>query len=148
MLEDKELILAKPHSFMNLSGGPVKMLSKEFKVPLENCIILLDHFNLSFGKMKLQTEGSSGGHNGLQNIIQVLNTQKIPRIRIGIDPPPQSMEFVSYVLENFLEDQERHLPLIFNNIVDSLELWIQRGPADVMNKYNNKSFLNTPKRPK
>ena len=96
---DKTLVLAKPQSFMNLSGKPVSQLLKEYKLSPDHLVVIHDDLDLPEGSIRLKAAGGHGGHNGLRSLIDMLGTRDWPRIRIGIGRPPGSMDPAKYVLE-------------------------------------------------
>jgi peptidyl-tRNA hydrolase, PTH1 family len=99
----QKLLLAKPQTYMNLSGESVLKIKSKFKIENENILILLDDIDLEVGKIRYRKEGSGGTHNGLKNIVQLLGTQSVPRLRIGIGNDTR-MDLADYVLSN-INDQ-------------------------------------------
>lgn len=116
---DKELILAKPQSFMNLSGGPLSKLIKKENIALDHFIVINDDLDVAEGKVKLKPKGSANGHNGLRSIIQKIGSQDFCRIRCGIGRPPQGMDPAKYVLKR-LSPHEKEL--FTSEIADAIEL--------------------------
>ena len=93
----QKVILAKPQTYMNLSGESIREIADFYKIEPENIIILCDDINLSEGQLRIRLKGSAGGHNGLKNIISHLGTQEFPRIRIGVGEKPRGMDLADYV---------------------------------------------------
>lgn len=130
------LILAKPQTYMNLSGQAVAALVKFYKIPLENLIVVYDDVDLPFGILRLRPGGGSGGHKGMASIIERLGTQDFPRLRIGVDRPPGRMEAADYVLQDFNPNQVESLPFILDRAVEALLFYVSQGLTTAMNKYN------------
>ncbi len=128
------LILAKPQTFMNLSGQAVASLARFYRVPHENLLVIYDDVDLPFGTIRLRPGGGSGGQKGMASIIERLGTQDFPRLRIGIDRPPGRM--AAYVLQNFNPGEVETLPLILDRAADAVLLFITQGLAAAMTKFN------------
>jgi PTH1 family peptidyl-tRNA hydrolase len=132
----RRLILAKPQTYMNLSGQAVAPLLRFYKVPPENLLVAYDDVDLPFGVLRLRPSGGSGGQKGMQSIIRTLGTEEFPRLRVGIDRPPGRMEASDYVLHDFSKDQAEALPEILDRGVEALLTFIDEGLDAAMNKYN------------
>lgn len=132
----KRLILAKPQTYMNLSGQAVAPLVRFYKVPLENLLVAYDDVDLPFGLLRLRPSGGSGGQKGMQSIISTLGTEEFPRLRVGIDRPPGRMEASDYVLQDFSKDQVEALAEILDRGVEAVLTFIDEGLDAAMNKYN------------
>ena len=137
-LNGHKVILAKPQTFMNLSGQSVQALVNFYKLPLENIIIVHDDLDLPFGVLRIRPEGGAGGQNGIRSIIEKLGTNIFPRMRLGIDRPPGRMDAAAYVLQDFNKDQAEVLPTLLDKAVDGLNTWLLAGITEAMNKFNNK----------
>jgi PTH1 family peptidyl-tRNA hydrolase len=105
-IEEKDVVLAKPDTFMNLSGRSVVELCKRYRIPLSQIIIIHDDVSLSVGKLRVRQQGSSGGHNGVQSIVDYLKTKEFPRIRIGIGSPSEGGDMAEFVLSRFEEGEK------------------------------------------
>ncbi len=138
MLEGHKVILAKPQTFMNLSGQSVQALVNFYKLPLENIIIVHDDLDLPFGMLRIRPEGGAGGQNGIRSIIEKLGTNIFPRMRMGIDRPPGRMDAAAFVLQDFNKEQAEALPTLLEKAVDGLNTWLMAGITEAMNKFNNK----------
>ena len=101
MLEGQKVILAKPQTFMNLSGESVRAMVDFYKVSPDEVIIVYDDISLEPGQLRIRTKGSAGGHNGIKNIIAHLGTQEFPRIKVGVGEKPKYMDLADYVLSRF-----------------------------------------------
>lgn len=137
-IDGGKVIVAKPQTFMNLSGQSVQSLVNFYKVPLDNIIIVHDDLDLPFGVLRIRPDGGAGGQNGIRSIIEKLGTQAFPRLRMGIDRPPGRMEAADYVLQDFNKDQSAELPALIEKTVEGLNSWLEDGISEAMNKFNNK----------
>ncbi|MDR1923367.1 MAG: aminoacyl-tRNA hydrolase [Planctomycetaceae bacterium] len=127
-----------PTTYMNRSGLSVAEAVRFYKIPHEDVLIVCDDLNLPFTKLRLRSEGGSGGQKGLADILRVLGTEKVPRLRFGIGEPPGQMDAADYVLMNFTEKEREMLQIALKEAADATLHWINYGIADTMNKYNNK----------
>lgn len=128
------VILAKPQTYMNLSGESVMELCNYFKIPVENIVVMYDDISLDVGKIRIRQKGSAGGHNGMKNIIYHLQSDEFPRVRFGIGEP--SGDLADYVLSNFSKDETKILIECAKNVPDITELIIKGNILKAMNKYN------------
>jgi peptidyl-tRNA hydrolase, PTH1 family len=133
---EKRLILAKPQTFMNLSGKAVSSLLRFYKVPLENLLVIHDDLDLPVGTLRLRPEGGSAGQKGLGSVIELLGTENFPRLRIGIGRPPGRMETMDYVLEAFSEGDFVLLEEILNRGEQAIKVFIVDGIVTAMNQFN------------
>lgn len=132
----REVVLAKPLTYMNRSGQAVKYLVRQYEVDLQRLLVLIDDIHLEPGRIRLRKNGSAGGHNGMQDIIEKLETKQIPRLRIGIGQDFRRGELVDYVLSPFTQEQR---PFVDEALVKSrqaIELFIREGTEEAMNRYN------------
>ncbi|MDR0608614.1 MAG: aminoacyl-tRNA hydrolase [Planctomycetaceae bacterium] len=130
------VLLLAPTTYMNRSGLSVGEAVNFYKIPNEEILIVCDDLNLPFTKLRFRTEGSSGGQKGLADVLRVLGTEKIPRLRIGIGQPPGQMDAADYVLMNFTEKERIDLELTLKQAADAVECWVRFGITEAMNKYN------------
>ncbi|MCS6907041.1 MAG: aminoacyl-tRNA hydrolase [Anaerolineales bacterium] len=140
--ELKTLILAKPQTFMNLSGSAVGALVRFYKVPVEQLMVIYDDIDLPFGTLRMRPGGSSGGHKGMQSILERLGRQDIPRLRIGVGRPKSSRLAAEYVLEKFSPQESLELPSILNRAVQALQDWTRLGIVEAMNRHNVNLLAN------
>ena len=133
---DYKLILAKPQTFMNLSGQSVQGLAHFYKIPLENLIILSDDLDLPFGTIRIRASGGPGGQRGLGSILEMLGTKDVQRLRIGIGRPPGRMPPAKYVLQNFSRDEEKSLSEILDRGADAVFAFVEHGLNKAMNDFN------------
>ena len=132
---EEDVMLFKPTTYMNLSGTAVKELTDYFKISPEDIIVIYDDMALEVGHIRLRLEGSSGGHKGMANIIDLLHTQEIKRIRIGIGEPGE-WDTVDYVLSKPLKDERPLIEEAINNAVEAVKEAIKSDFARAMNKFN------------
>lgn len=134
--EDHKLILAKPQTYMNLSGQSVQGLVNFYKIPLTNVMILSDDLDLPFGTIRIRASGGPGGQRGLSNILEKLGTKDVPRLRLGIGRPPGRMDPAYYVLQNFSRDDMRSISEILDRAADAALEFVKNGLNAAMNKFN------------
>ncbi len=137
-LENSEVVLLLPHSFMNNSGMVVKQAVMSKRIDPENILIVCDDFSLGFGQIRMREQGSDGGHNGLSSIIEHLGTKEFSRLRLGIGPIPAHKNAVDFVLEDFRLDEKRKLPEFLTAAADCCRAWTSETLATVMSRYNQK----------
>jgi len=133
---DNEVILAKPMTYVNLSGEAVELLVRNFQVPLSDLLVVYDDVNLELGKIRIRKKGSSGGHNGLNSIIDKLNCDEFPRLRIGIGRPSAEISFRDYVLSPFSDEENEVIEQVIERAADAVICIISEGINAAMNKYN------------
>ena len=139
----QKVILAKPQTYMNLSGESIREIADFYKIEPENIIILCDDINLSEGQLRIRLKGSAGGHNGLKNIISHLGTQEFPRIRIGVGEKPRGMDLADYVLGRFPKEQQAVMEEAYRDAADAACMMIEEGADAAMNHYNRKHKENS-----
>jgi PTH1 family peptidyl-tRNA hydrolase len=135
-LGEVRLVLAKPQTFMNLSGQSVSGLLRFYKVPLERLLIIHDDLDLPVGTLRLRPGGGSAGQKGLASTIQQLGTQEFPRMRIGIGRPPGQMDAADYVLHGFDRGDEDIVNLMLDKAVDAARTFALEGLEKAMNTFN------------
>ena len=135
-LAEVPVTLARPRSYMNLSGGPVAALSAFYKIPPERVVVIHDELDIPFGAVRLKLGGGDNGHNGLRSITQALGTRDYYRVRFGIGRPPGRMDPAVYVLRDFTAAERKDLPLFVDRCADATETLIARGLADAQNAYH------------
>jgi PTH1 family peptidyl-tRNA hydrolase len=130
------LILAKPQTFMNLSGQATASLVRFYKVPLENLLVAYDDVDLPLGALRLRPQGGSAGQKGMASIIERLGTDRFPRLRLGVDHPPGRMEAAAYVLQDFSSAEEQLLTPTLTRSVDAVLVFASQGLEAAMNQFN------------
>lgn len=134
--EGRKIILAKPQTYMNLSGDSVGSLLRYYKVPLTQLIVAHDDLDLPVGTLRLRPGGGSAGQKGIASTINKVGTQNFPRLRIGIGRPPGQMVAADYVLQDFSKaDQEIMAPTL-DRAVDAIKLFVREGLDAAMNQFN------------
>ena len=134
--EGKRLVLAKPQTFMNLSGQPVGSLVRFYKIPHEQLLVVYDDVDLPLETLRLRPGGGSAGQKGMGSIIERLGTQDFPRLRVGIDSPPGRMDAAAYVLQDFLVAEQPTVEIMLERAVDAILLFVKDGLDAAMNRYN------------
>lgn len=133
----QSVLLVCPTTFMNRSGLSVREAAKFYKIPNEEILVVCDDLNLPFARLRIRSEGGSGGQKGLQDIITHLG-DTIPRLRFGIGDPPGNMDAADYVLANFTEKECKELPLELKRAAEAIETWVVSGIEETMNRFNSK----------
>ena len=136
MYEDRKLILAKPQTYMNLSGQSVQGLLHFYKLPLENMLVAHDDLDIPFGTIRIRPGGGPGGQSGMASTIEQLGTKDFPRLRIGIGRPPGRMDPAAYVLQDFSRDEMKILSEILDRAADAALEFVMNGLDKAMNKFN------------
>jgi len=131
-------ILAKPLTFMNLSGAAVVGLLQFYKVPVEEQLVIVDETQLDLGRLRIRLEGSAGGHNGLKSLIASLGTMGFPRLRIGVGRGDTRRDLADHVLARFDADERDVIAEAIERAADAAEHFVAEGPAATMNRYNRK----------
>lgn len=133
----EDVIVAKPQTFMNLSGESVREIKDWYKIENENIIVIYDDISLPVGKLRIRPKGSAGGHNGIKNIIYQTGSEVFPRIKIGIGAPQHSgYDLKDYVLGKFSNDEIKILVQSVIRAADAVEEIILSGCTSAMNKFN------------
>lgn len=134
--EGNKLVLAKPQTYMNLSGQSVSGLCNFYKAPLDHLLVIHDDLDLPAGTLRLRPSGGSGGQKGLASIIERLGTQDFARLRIGIGRPPGQMDPADYVLEDFTPAEREIIALTLERVVQAILTFVHEGIHNAMNQYN------------
>lgn len=134
-LNGEDIILAKPATYMNLSGEAVRAIIDYYKIDVKDILIVYDDLSLDLGKIRYRANGSDGGHNGIKSIIQHLGTKDFARLKIGIGPQP-NIPSENYVLQNFPKEQLEFLKEVLDRAHESIEFYFQNGIEKTQNRYN------------
>jgi len=129
-------LLLTPLTYMNLSGASVLATRDFYKIENENLLVVCDDFALPLGKLRLRANGSSGGQNGLDDILRRLGSEEIPRLRIGVGPLPPGRDAAGYVLGRFTKDEQPEIAEMVQRASEAAATWVEKGLAAAMNKYN------------
>lgn len=135
-LEDRKVVVAKPQTFMNLSGQSVGGLVRFYKIPLGHLLVVHDDIDLPLGTLRLRPGGGSAGQKGMESIIQQLGTQDFPRLRMGVGRPPGQKNAADYVLQRFSKDELEILSLVLQRSEAAVRTFLGEGLTAAMNKYN------------
>jgi PTH1 family peptidyl-tRNA hydrolase len=130
------VVLAKPRSFMNESGGPIAGLSRFYKVPVERLVVVHDELDLPFGTLRLKRGGGEGGHNGLRSASASMSSKEYVRVRFGIGRPPGRQDPADYVLKEFASAERKELGFLVDRAADAVEAVIELGLELAQNEYN------------
>lgn len=129
----RQVVLAKPRTYMNESGRHVGPLAKFYSVPPAHIIVIHDELDIDFGRIRLKLGGGEGGHNGLRSVANALGTKDFQRVRIGIGRPPGRKDPAAFVLEVFTAAERKEVPAICEQAADATELLIETGLESAQN---------------
>jgi PTH1 family peptidyl-tRNA hydrolase len=131
------VVLAKPRSFMNESGGPVAAVSQFYKVAPEQVIVVHDELDLPFGSLRLKAGGGEGGHNGLKSTTAALGSKDYTRVRFGIGRPPGRQDPADFVMREFSAAERKDLAFFLDRAADAVEAVLARGLEAAQNTFND-----------
>lgn len=134
-IAQEKIIIIKPQTYMNLSGEAVVLVKNFYKIKDEDILVIYDDLDLTTGKIRIRPNGSSGGHKGIQSIMNLLGTQNIKRVRIGIDKV-SSDNTVDYVIGNFTKEEKKLMDIAFENSLNIITDFIKMPFEQVMSRYN------------
>ena len=138
-IEGQLVILMKPLSYMNLSGGPVRDMANYFKIdPETEMIVIYDDIDLEPGQLRIRKKGSAGGHNGIKHIIQQLGTQTFVRIKVGVGAKPKGWDLADHVLGRFSTEDRKLVDEAIAKAAKAVDIIISQGTDAAMNEYNRK----------
>ena len=140
-IQNQNVIIAKPQTFMNNSGDSVGPLARYYKVPPANILIVYDELDLPFGTIRLREKGGAGGHNGMKSIINHIG-QAFPRVRLGIGRPPGRMPVPAHVLQDFGKDDRPLLDDILAEAVRAIETYLRDGIQLAMSRHNGNLLID------
>lgn len=139
MIGGQKVILAKPQTYMNLSGESVRSLLDYYKVDEEEeLLVIYDDISLGTGQLRIRAKGSAGGHNGIKNIIAHLGGQVFPRIKVGVGEKPPKYDLADYVLGHFSKAEQEQMEEGYENAVKAVEEIVSGNISAAMNEYNRK----------
>lgn len=140
VIGSEPVLLAKPETYMNLSGMSVRDLVAEHKInPATELIVVYDELDLPWGAIRVRQRGSSAGHNGMESVIGALGTQEFLRIRLGIAPGRKIGDGAKYVLAPFRKGQLKMIDGLLENAAEAVNVIVKEGPAKAMNRFNRKA---------
>ncbi|WP_309072749.1 aminoacyl-tRNA hydrolase [Arthrobacter sp.] len=134
-----KLILAKPLTYMNLTGGPVSQLAKFHGIEPDHVVAVHDEIDIPFNTIKLKIGGGEGGHNGLRDISKALGTKDYLRVRVGVGRPPGRQEAADYVLRDFSTTEKKDLPILLEEAADAVESVVLNGLTEAQQKFHSAS---------
>jgi PTH1 family peptidyl-tRNA hydrolase len=135
-LSGQPVTLARPHSYMNLSGGPVAALTGFYKVGPAQLVVIHDELDVPFDAVRLKLGGGDNGHNGLRSISSSLGTRDYYRVRFGIGRPPGRMDAAAFVLKDFSAAERKELPFALDRCADAVEALLAKGLTEAQNEYH------------
>jgi PTH1 family peptidyl-tRNA hydrolase len=130
------LLVAKPLTFMNLSGNAIAALTRYYDITPADLLVVVDEAALPFGRLRARARGSAGGHNGLKSVIERLGTQEFPRLRLGVGRGDSRRDLADHVLAKFEPGERAELETFITRAADAVEMFAVEGIGTVMNKYN------------
>ncbi len=145
-LSDLALIV-EPLVYMNVSGIAVKEICERYPVTPQECLIVYDDYAIPFGKLRVRKRGSAGGHHGMESVLAELQTEEIPRLRIGIGTEQPLSDLIDYVLGEFTQEEQARLPEILTRAANAIECFIQTDIETVMNRFNAPAEQHTKESP-
>jgi PTH1 family peptidyl-tRNA hydrolase len=139
VIEDQQVLLAKPETYMNLSGLSVRELVTKYEIePATDLIVIYDELDLPLGTIRIRQRGSSAGHNGMESVIGALGTQEFLRIRLGIAPDRKIVDGVKFVLTPFRKAQLKIVDEVLDITLEAVRVILRDGPGPAMNRFNRK----------
>lgn len=139
IIQGQKVILAKPQTYMNLSGESIRSLVDYYKIDEENeLLVIYDDISLDVGQLRIRAKGSAGGHNGIKNIIAHLGTQVFPRIKVGVGEKPKGYDLADYVLGHFSKAEKERMDEGYDSAVRAAELIVSGEITEAMNEFNRR----------
>jgi PTH1 family peptidyl-tRNA hydrolase len=135
-LGGREVILVKPQSFMNLSGGPVRSLADYFDIATEEILVVYDEIDLAYGRIKIVSKGGHGGHNGVRSLIDTLKDRNFGRVRMGVGRPDPRIEVSNWVLGKFSTEETKTLDSFIDRGEEAVTTILEQGLKMGMNAFN------------
>ena len=130
------VMLAKPLTFMNLSGQAVGVLARYYRIATDDVLVVTDDANLPLGRLRARPGGSDGGHNGLRSVIELLGTEQVPRLRVGVGRGDQRRDLADHVLTGFEDAERETIAVAIGRAADAVELFVNEGMTPVMDQFN------------
>ena len=135
-LDGARVLLARPQTYVNVSGTAVADLRRRHRLPLENLLVAFDDLDLPVGQIRLRAKGGHGGHNGMRSIIEALGSEEFARLRVGIGRPPGGVDPADYVLSRFSKEEQARLDEAVERAADAVEAFVRRGIEAAMSAFN------------
>ncbi len=140
-IQGEDVGVLKPQTYMNLSGGPVADAVRYLPLEPEDVILVFDEIDLPEGKVRIRKDGGHGGHNGTRSVIEQLGTRDFPRIRIGVGRPERQRDPTGHLLSKLRADQRERFSQTIDLAVEALEVLLQEGVDEAMNRYNGRPAI-------
>jgi len=140
----RRVLLARPHTYMNVSGEAVRDLRRRHRLRAEDILVIVDDIDLPLGRVRLRAGGSAGGHNGLKSVIEALGTTEFPRLRVGVGRPPQGVDPADFVLTRFGAGEEASAQESLERAAEAAELAVTDGLEAAMNRFNARGGDDAP----
>ena len=138
LIDDRGCLLLMPMTYMNHSGTAVRDLAAYYEIPLDALFVVCDDFNLPFGQFRVRPQGSDGGHNGLESIVKLLNSDVFPRLRMGVGAPRPGQDPAEYVLAGFEKDEQEQLDAFIDGGAECCQSWLKEDMGKVMSQFNKR----------
>lgn len=138
IIENEKVILIKPQTFMNKSGESVVQFANFYKEPLSKLIVVYDDMDTGIGKIRVRAKGGAGSHNGMKSMVEQLQSENFPKIRVGIGKPKNEFDRIDYVIGRIPDDEYIELQKGEELAVEAIQYWIKNGIDNTMNKFNSK----------
>lgn len=139
VIEGQKVLLAKPQTYMNLSGESVRSLLDYYKMDAETeVVVIFDDVSLDVGQLRIRKKGSAGGHNGIKNIIQHLGSNVFMRIKVGVGEKPKDYDLADYVLGHFSKAEKEIMSEGYKHAVEAVEMILRDDVDEAMNRFNKK----------
>lgn len=142
IIENEKVILIKPQTFMNKSGESVVQFANFYKEPLSKLIVVYDDMDTDIGKIRVRAKGGAGSHNGMKSMVEQLQSEHFPKIRVGIGKPENEFDRIDYVIGRIPDDEYIELQKGEELAVEAIQYWIKNGIDNTMNKFNIKKDWN------
>lgn len=139
-IENEKVILAKPQTYMNLSGESIIQIKNFYKINSENIIVIYDDIDLKLGEVRLRRKGSSGSHNGMKSVVQNLATEDFPRVRVGIGKPQFTNDLINYVIGKIPKEEKEILDKSIEIAAEAVIEIVRSGIGNAMNQFNGRDI--------
>lgn len=135
-IDNREVVIAKPQTFMNLSGPSLRALAEFFRIPREAMIVVQDDIDLAFERLKINERGGDGGHKGIRSIINAFGSDQFVRVRMGVGRPENGADAVNHVLNEFTADEKNVLDTMLQRTCEAIVTILTKGTQEGMNRFN------------
>jgi len=142
-IEGRAVILAKPQAYMNRSGLPLSQLTRFFKIPCTDLIVIHDDMDIAFGRIKIKQKGGSGGHKGIRSLREAFGDDRFVRVRVGVGRPTAHQDAADYVLANFSPAERRMLDEVIAQAREAVVTILREGAQVAMNRFNGLNTLRS-----